>query len=229
MRTVLRRPAESPHSSSTRYSRRCTSIWEGGAGGGSGGGEREEGIHVSRERRCPRARGRRVGAECARGRKDIPVDCRRLGRGLTYSAHCRSSCRQRGGTSQQPPSRPGPAPHCAAAGLAKAPWEPLKEKVFSSLRTPPVTLLRTPQRSTSELSLAYCEARHKRWGVTLVSPWRCCWPYYHCALPPPPRRALVGPPSSSTRAGHSTEGAASTPPRHPTAPCRRLTTASGGP
>ena len=131
MRTVLRRPAESPHSSSTRYSRRCTSIWEGGAGGGSGGGEREEGIHVSRERRCPRARGRRVGAECARGRKDIPVDCRRLGRGLTYSAHCRSSCRQRGGTSQQPPSRPGPAPHCAAAGLAKAPWK-MEDDLFMS-------------------------------------------------------------------------------------------------
>ena len=182
----------------------------------------------------------------ARGsRKVKPVDCRRLGRGLTCSAHCRSSCRQRGGTSQQPPSRPGPAPHCAAAGLAKAPWKMeddlfmsrIKEKGFQRsieliyfLCTAGVcTLLRPPQRSTSELSLAYCEARHERWGVTLVSPWRCCWPYCHCALPPPPRRALVGPPSSSTRAGHSTEGAASTPPRHPTAPCRRLTTASGGP
>lgn len=131
MRTVLRRPADSPHSSSTRYSRRCTSIWEGGAGGGSGGGEREEGIHVSRERRCPRARGRRVGAECARGRKVKPVDCRRLGCGLTCSAHCRSSCRQRGGTSQQPPSRPGPAPHCAAAGLAKAPWK-MEDDLFMS-------------------------------------------------------------------------------------------------
>jgi hypothetical protein len=65
MRKVLRRRAGAPHSSSTRYSLRCTSIWEGGAGGGRGWGKRKEGIHVSQERLWPLWHVVGGSAECA--------------------------------------------------------------------------------------------------------------------------------------------------------------------